>query len=170
MDLKSAIARLEHNGSAIAGMFTGIDDHQARWKPTPDDWSLLEVMAHLHDEEREDFRTRLDILLHRPDASWPPIDPQGWVIEREYNKQDPHRTLRDFLRERDQSLAWLASLRTPDWSSSGSTPWGSTMSAGEMLHCWLAHDMLHLRQMAELHYRFIAHSTAPGSVAYAGDW
>ena len=44
------------------------------------------------------------------------------------------------------------------------------MAAGQMLHCWLAHDMLHLRQMVELHYAFIAESAAPGSIDYAGDW
>ena len=65
MDLDSAIARLQHDRTAIAGLFSGVDERQARWKPSADDWSLLEVVIHLYDEEREDFRVRLDILLHQ---------------------------------------------------------------------------------------------------------
>jgi hypothetical protein len=170
MNLKSAILRFDLDKAVISGLFAAADDQQARWKPTPHDWSLLEVIAHLHDEEREDFRTRLDILLHRPEVPWPPIDPQGWVSERHYNERDPQQTLAAFLEERDRSLDWLNSLNSPDWSSSGSTPWDSTMSAAEMLHSWLAHDLLHIRQMCELQYKYLAAYSAPGSVEYAGDW
>ncbi len=170
MLLEMAIARLENDAGAIASLFTGVDDAQARWKPSPADWSLLEVVAHLYDEEREDFRTRVDILLHRPDAAWPPIDPPGWVTERSYNERDPETALADFLRERAQSLTWLRSLEAPGWSSTGKTPWDATMTAGQMLLSWLAHDMLHLRQMAELHHRYIEAAAAPESVDYAGGW
>jgi hypothetical protein len=170
MDLEYAISRLEHHRDAIATLFSGIDDTQMRCKPTPEDWSLLEVMAHLHDEEREDFRIRLDILLHRPQDPWPPIDPAGWVTKRHYNELDPEQALSEFLRERSQSLSWLRSLEAPDWSSTGNTPWNETMSAGQMLYSWLAHDMLHLRQIVELHYHLVAESAAPASVDYAGGW
>ena len=44
------------------------------------------------------------------------------------------------------------------------------MTAGQMLLSWLAHDMLHLRQMAELHHRYIEAAAAPESVDYAGGW
>lgn len=170
MDANRAILRFQHNRDAIQALFSGVDDEQARHKPSPQDWSLLEVIAHLYDEEREDFRTRVDILLHRPEDPWPPIDPPGWVTERKYNEREPLTALQDYARERNRSLAWLASLESPDWSSTGSTPWGGTMSAGEMLYCWLAHDMLHLRQMVELHYHLLESAAAPGSLDYAGGW
>ena len=69
-------------------------------------WSTLEVVCHLYDEEREDFRQRLDIILHRPEAKWPPIDPVGWVSARKYNERDLAQSLAEFLargaRERAQ--------------------------------------------------------------------
>jgi hypothetical protein len=170
MDLRAAVVRLEHDADAIAALFSGISDEQARWKPTAADWSLLEVICHLYDEEREDFRQRVDILLHTPDAEWPAIDPQGWVAERNYNAQDPTTKLSDFLQERRRSVEWLSGLDDVDWSSSGQSPWGDVFTAGQMLRCWMAHDMLHLRQMAELHYRYTEAFDGPGSVDYAGGW
>ena len=44
----------------IQAVLAGVDAEQARWKPDADSWSILEVVCHLVDEEREDFRTRLD--------------------------------------------------------------------------------------------------------------
>ena len=50
---------------------------------------MLEVIiCHLQDEEREDFREHLDLILHRQSEDWHMIDPQGWVVERKYNEQD----------------------------------------------------------------------------------
>ncbi len=68
--------RLRANAAVIAALVAGVTDEQARWKPDPAQWSILEVMGHLADEEVEDFRTRLDLTLHRPEAEWPRIDPQ----------------------------------------------------------------------------------------------
>lgn len=170
MNLNDAVLRLMRDRVAITALIADIDDAQVRWKPAPEEWSLLEVIGHLYDEEREDFRPRLDILLHRPDAPWPPIDPVNSVREHRYNKRDPDEVLDAFGNERDVSLAWLRSLRSPDWTATARTPSGSTISAAEMLHAWLAHDMLHIRQMAELHHKFIAASIAPSSIEYAGEW
>ena len=39
-----------------------------------------------------------------------------------------------------------------------------------MLAAWVAHDLLHLRQLVELHYAWTAQQLQPYSVAYAGDW
>jgi len=170
MDMQVVTDRMRHNAEALAALFAGVDDEFARWRPAPDEWSLLEVMGHLYDEERDDFRTRLDILLHTPEKPWPPIDPPGWVTERRYNVRDPQKALQDFLDERDKSIAWLRSLESPDWSSEATSPWGRTMTAGQMLRCWLAHDLLHVRQMAEIHHRRLEAIEGTAAVEYAGGW
>ena len=74
--------RLSKNTEPIQSLLQGVAEEQTRWKPTSEEWSILEVINHLYDEEREDFRTRLDLLLHHPGQPWPEIDPEGWVVER----------------------------------------------------------------------------------------
>lgn len=76
---------------------------------SPDKWSILEVINHLHDEEREDFRQRLDLVLANPEQTWPRIDPQTWVTSRGYNERDLSSSLNNFFTERENSLSWLNS-------------------------------------------------------------
>jgi len=45
------------------GLTKDINTELAIWKPAPDKWSILEVVNHLYDEEREDFRQRLELVL-----------------------------------------------------------------------------------------------------------
>lgn len=169
MNLDFYIARLGDNVQVFEGLLGGVGEAQARWKPAPERWSILEVLNHLYDEEREDFRRRLDFTLHRRGESWPPIDPQGWVAERRYNERDLGQSLLNFTREREQSLSWLRDLSEPDWQSSYEHTRG-VLTAGDVLASWLAHDFLHVRQLARLHYEYVSLVAAPYQTAYAGDW
>ena len=169
LGLNHIMDRMRANADAIAALARDVTEAHMRWKPSADAWSLLEVVNHLYDEEREDFRTRIDYLLHRPGEQAPPIDPEGWAVARSYNQRDPRESLDAFLRERVSSLEWLRGLQDPNWDAEYQAPWG-VLRAGDLLVAWLAHDHLHLRQLNELHYAFLAQQAAPYSVEYAGDW
>ena len=110
MDLTDITKQMANNAATIRSLSQGITDEQAQWKPDPDTWSILQVINHLYDEEREDFRVRLDYILHRPGEPWPDIDPQGWVEHRGYNQRDFNQSLSNFLAERESSLNWLKGL------------------------------------------------------------
>jgi hypothetical protein len=170
MNSEAFIAQLETSAGMIRQLVEGVSAEQAGWKFAPKRWSILEVTVHLLDEEREDFRTRLDLLLHKPSAPWPPIDPQGWVTQRGYAQRDLDQSLQDFLKERAHSVRWLRGLDSPDWTAAKKHPVAGSMTAGDMLSSWVAHDFLHIRQLARLHWEFIRHGAQPYSVAYAGDW
>lgn len=170
LPLDIALTRLTANAEAIGAFARSASDEQARWKPTPEEWSILEVVCHLYDEEREDFRTRVDYCLHRPADDWPPINPQGWVTERAYNQRDPREALENFLRARRQSLDWLKSLVNPNWESGHTHPQFGSAKAGEILAAWVAHDYLHLRQLNHLHWQYLSLSAPAFSLEYAGGW
>ena len=169
MDFELLKQLLARNAERIGALVRGVSPEQARWKPDPDSWSILEVVNHLYDEEREDFRVRLDIILHHPDQPWPPIDPPGWVTERKYNERDLEGSLSHFLAERRRSLEWLDTLDVPDWEASYEAPFG-LIRAGDMFASWVGHDGLHSRQLVELHRAFILHSGEPYALDYAGPW
>ena len=132
MDFEFCLSQLAHNSRRIRALVEGVTDAQARWKPDADSWSILEVACHLLDEEREDFRVRLDITLHRPQEPWPDIDPEGWVTARRYNDGDLASVLSAFLKEREASLAWLEGLAADDWNTLYVSPFGQ-MAAGDLL-------------------------------------
>jgi hypothetical protein len=170
MNYEALIQQLAADAGRVRELAGGVSDEQARWKPAPDSWSILEVVNHLYDEEREDFRVRLDAILNRPGAPWPPINPQGWVAERDYNSRDLGQSLEAYLEEREKSLDWLKSLDEADWEKAEPTPWGGTIKAGDMLSAWVAHDIHAMRQLSELHYAWTQRLAEPYSLAYAGEW
>jgi hypothetical protein len=160
---------MAENAAAMQALVQGVTDQQARWKPDTESWSILEVVCHLLDEERSDFRVRLDLTLYRPGEPWPGINPQGWVTERRYNEQDLEASLAAFLQERDSSLAWLRSLAHPNWDRTYDAPWGP-IAAGDLMAAWVAHDLLHTRQLVELRWALTRAELGPHSVDYAGKW
>ncbi|MBL8097056.1 MAG: DinB family protein [Anaerolineales bacterium] len=168
MNLPFFIAQLQTQGNAIIQLVGGLTPAQARWRPKPSDWSVLEVLNHLIDEEREDFPARLRVVLSGTAARWSPIAPQAWVKQRRYNQRDLAESIAAFRAERAGSLKWLRALpaRTP-WRR----PYAhGDLTAGDLLTAWTAHDVLHLRQLNELRYALITRTGRPFSPVYAGDW
>ena len=169
MELDRFISQMADDAQRIRALAEGVSDEQARWRPDPDSWSILEVVNHLLDEEREDFRAFLDLILHRPGEPRPGINPGAWVAERGYNERDLGESLLGFLAAREESLAWLRGLPSPDWEAIYEAPWGP-IRAGDVFAAWVAHDLLHIRQLVELHWAYTTHQLQPYEVDYAGEW
>jgi hypothetical protein len=169
MEFHTLVQELRNSTEMIRALLAGIAPEEARLKPNAETWSILEVVCHLYDEEREDFREHLDFILHRQNEEWHVIDTVRWVTERSYNQQNFAEMQQNFFAEREKSLAWLDGLHNPDWEISYTTPF-RTISAGEMFACWAAHDNLHIRQLVELRRARIENITQPYSLEYAGDW
>ena len=163
------IDQLGENAGRIAALVKGVSPEDMRWKPDPSSWSFLEVINHLWDEEREDFRVRLGITLDGAGQEWPPIDPEGWVTSRRYNARDFDLSLAGFLSEREVSLLWLRSLGDVNWDAEYEASFG-VMRAGDLLASWLSHDYLHTRQIVELHRARGLARSGIYLAKYAGDW
>jgi len=169
MEFQTLYPELVNSTEMIRSLINGIGQEQAQVKPDAESWSILEVICHLYDEEREDFREHLDFILNRQNEEWHVIDPQSWVTERKYNEQDFSQMQEKFNTERRKSLEWLKGLENVDWDTTYTSEYGS-MSAGEMFSCWVAHDNLHIRQLVELRRSYIERITQPYQIQYAGDW
>lgn len=173
MDLSPVVHRLRAGADVFRALTRDVSADQARWKPGPDAWSILEVVCHLADEEVRDFRTRLDLLLHDPDAPWPPNDPEGWVVEERYNERSIEPELARFLAERERSVAWLDALHVPSaaWEHTHPGTFVGAVTAGDLLASWVAHDLIHVRQINRLHRQYLEAVVLPGrDPAYAGRW
>jgi len=109
------------------------------------------------------------LTLFDPEKDWPSIDPPGWVTARGYDQREIQPSLNNFLVERETSLAWLRELEAPNWENRHLLPNGSR-SAGDLLASWLAHDFLHIRQLARLHWQHAGSIAAPHHTEYAGPW
>ena len=169
MNVNKSASQLEHQGSAILSLTEDISDRDVRWKPDTESWSILEVLNHLVDEEILDFRRHLAHILYTPQQPWPEIDPQGWVTQHAYNQRSLSQSRKNFQTEREASIAWLLERPSADLDASIDLDWGS-LTAGDMLASWLAHDLLHIRQLVELRYQLTAINVQTYEILYAGKW
>jgi hypothetical protein len=130
-------------------------EDQARWKPDPETWSVLEGHRPPPGRGTGGFSrpagNHLERFLRKPGL--PSTRRAGWLPE-EYNRRDLASTLNDFLVEREKSLSWLSGLDNPDWEAVYQARFGP-IRAGDMFAAWAAHDLLHLRQLVELHWAYL---------------
>jgi len=170
MNFTEIYQELVNSTEVIRALTANIPQEDTQSKPTPETWSILEVICHLYDEEREDFREHLDFILQRKDAEkWEALDPEIWVVSRKYNEQSFEEMRTSFFEERRKSLDWLIDRSNADWDITCETRFGP-ISAGDMLTSWAAHDNLHIRQLVELKRHQIENLTRPYEIIYAGNW
>ena len=168
--LDEIICRLTGNVEVLRALIQNISSEQAQWKPNPDTWCMKEVMEHVYNEERKDFRQHLKELLSDPPHPWGEFDREPYISVADYRQ-----ALVGFVIEREASIAWLKSLKSLVWDAAIQVPFGPAgdmlvFSAGDVLVSWVAHDILHMRQMIELQYAWNEKQASPYSVQYAGGW
>ena len=152
---KNIICELERNIKVFKALLSESTEEVILWKQSVEKWCLLEIVCHLYDEEKEDFRARVKHILENPELPLKPINPVGWVSERKYLQQNYVEILGKFLSERKQSVAWLKNLNHVNWSNVHKHPKLGDLSAKMIFANWLAHDYLHIRQIIRLKYDYM---------------
>jgi len=169
MDTNYIISELEKNKFVFSELLKNLELDLIDWRPIPEKWCLLEIICHLYDEEREDFRARLTNTLDNPGQELNPIDPVGWVTSRKYMEQDFNTKLEEFIKERDNSINFLQQLKEPKWNNFYKHPKFGNLSAKMFFTNWLAHDYLHIRQIIKLKFDYLCFTTDE-KLNYAGEW
>ena len=169
MDISLIIQDLSKNKETLHALLTMVEDEEILWKADPSMWCLLEVVCHLYDEEREDFRARANHLLQHPGVPPPLFDQLAWVTERKYIEQDYRERLKEFLSERAKSIQWLQSHQSASWHNAFHHQKLGVITAGYYLTNWVAHDLLHMRQILKIKYLYLQDSGGM-DLSYAGNW
>jgi hypothetical protein len=166
-DLDRLVVQHEAFPPAVARLLHGVDPRTLRARETERRWSPLEILAHLADEETEDFRPRAQAAA--AGGSLPgAIDPAGWVVQRAYNDKDPLRVLADFESERRRSCAWLRGLDPAVLGNALEHPRLGRMRCGDFIAAWRMHDLLHLRQLGTALAILTARELEDWRIDYAG--
>jgi len=170
-DARAIRDRLAYFPAALRATVAIADERDWRWKPAPEHWSILEVCAHLLDEEHEDFRPRAELTLRDPTQEWPKFDLENVATIRRYNEKDPYEVLDAFAAAREKNMAWLDDIiKDADWTRAKIHPTYGPLAAGMLLASWVAHDALHLRQIAKRLHDLATRDAGPYTVIYAGEW
>ncbi|HTL82222.1 MAG TPA: DinB family protein [Bacteroidia bacterium] len=169
MNHGAIITKLEESIPFFRALLENTGKEESEYRIAEGKWTIVEVVSHLYDEEREDFRTRLKSTLEDPAKEFAPIDPAGWVRERNYSANKLEEKLPAFFAERKNSIGWLRSLQQPKWTNAYDHPKFGKMSAEMFLSEWYSHDLLHLRQITSIRYHY-HRKKCGGQLTYAGTW
>jgi hypothetical protein len=165
--LAAARADLARVPDVLVGLLGGLDATAWRTRPAPGEWAPVEIVCHLRDEETEDFGARARVIAEGG-ARFTRIDPERWAIERRYLDEDGPRALAAFRERRAASVVFLAGLAPGRLGRAVERPSGGALSGLDLLAAWVAHDRLHLAQLAATLARGWAERWAPLRADYAG--
>ena len=164
------LRRLENFPPLFVAAIQGVTEDEARWQPDPGAWSIVQILGHMVDEECDDFRPRLLSTITDPEATWPAIDPEGYVVARDHQNAPVAELLQTWQAERRASVEALHALGEVNWDQSYAHPQLGPLRAGDLLLSWVNHDHLHLRQVAQRLYQLANRDGAPFRCDYAGPW
>ncbi len=123
-----------------------LSDDDLRRRPSPDDWSALEVCCHLRDyAEIEGQRVRR--LVEEDEPALEAWDEQELAAERNYQGDDPGR-VRTALRAFWGGLAYqLEGLTDAQWERAGTHPERGVITVRSRTERQVAHAKAHLGQI-----------------------
>jgi DinB superfamily len=165
--LTEARAQLAAFVPALERLLGGLDAGAWRARPAEKEWAPVEILCHLRDEETEDFGARLRVIVEGG-PGFAPIDPPRWAVERAYLDADGPAVLTDLGRRRAATLVWLGGVPPERLTRAIEHPGAGRLSGLDLLAAWVAHDRLHLAQLAAALARTWTTRWAPLRTEYAG--
>jgi hypothetical protein len=151
----------------LRALLDGLDAALWRERPTAAEWSPVEIVCHLRDEEAEDFGARVRVVVGGGQR-FAPIDPERWAAERRYREADPAAALAAFDQRRAANLEFLATVPAERLRATVTQPATGALSGLDLLAAWVTHDRLHLTQLTATLARLGARRWAPLRADYAG--
>jgi hypothetical protein len=146
---KEALAVQAATADAIARLIDGVPGAALSARPSPDRWSVREIIAHLADSEIViGFRMRL--ILGSPGVAVAAYDQNSWASSGHYDRRDPKQSLEQLRVLRDGNLALLASLDKEQWSHYGMHSERGRESIEHIARMTAGHDVNHLRQIEQI--------------------
>jgi hypothetical protein len=119
------------------------------YRPSPDEWSVTEIICHLRDVDREIHLPRLHSLIIEKEPFMPGVVSDDWAIERDYQAQDGKAALAALAATRAELLDLLPPAGSLIWQRRGRHTFFGPTSFLELVCLALEHDILHLTQTAE---------------------
>lgn len=163
-DVRADLARLP---AVLRALLDGLETSLWRERPAATEWSPVEIVCHLRDEETEDFGARVRVVVAGADR-FVPIDPERWAVERRYRDADPPAALAALCERRAANVEFLTTVPLERLRQTVTQPGTGPLSGLDLLAAWVTHDRLHLTQLTATMARLGARRWAPLRAEYAG--
>ncbi len=133
----------------LARLVKGVPTAKLRKRPSPDKWSVAEILAHLADVEIV-VGWRMRSILGAPGTPIQAFDQDAWVTAGHYAKRDPRKSIELHRVVREANLALLKSLSSDQWKHYGQHAERGQESIERIVGMIAGHDVNHLRQIERI--------------------
>lgn len=137
------------SATKLARLIKGISIARLRQRPTPDQWSVAEILAHLADSEVV-CGWRLRAILGAPGGAIEAYDQNAWALAGHYATRDAQESIALFRAMRKANLSLLKSLTPQQWSQSGIHAERGKESIEHIVSLIAGHDLNHLQQIERI--------------------
>jgi hypothetical protein len=162
VDLSEAVAILTRTPATLDALLRGLPEGWIQAHEGGESWSAFDVVGHLIHGDQADWLPRMRIILEHGEGR--PFEKFDRFAQFEGSKG---RTLDSLLDEfaalRRRSLTDLAALglTAGDLSRTGTHPALGTVTLGQLLATWVAHDLDHVVQVARVLGRQYSEEVGP---------
>jgi hypothetical protein len=150
MNLDEATAVLARTPSVLDALLTGYPPEWIHRNDGPGTWSAYDIVGHLLEGEFANWLPRAEMIIeYGTERTFEPFDREA-MLGREREPVDG--LLSRFRAARTASLDRLSALglAAADLDRVGTHPEFGTVTLGQLLATWVAHDLTHTAQMAEV--------------------
>src|SRR5271154_3331616 len=92
---KHCLEILRSTPARLKAVLKGVPKAVLLWTPAPGKWSILEIVCHLRDMERDAYLARYRRILAEDTPSLPDIDGDTLSLENDYRAQKVAEVVRD---------------------------------------------------------------------------
>ncbi|HUQ49113.1 MAG TPA: DinB family protein [Terriglobales bacterium] len=151
INLKDAVAILERTPAVLDVWLRGLPKDWTTQNEGGETWSPFDVVGHLIHGELTDWIPRMRRLIEHGESK--PFDPFDRFAQfRESEGKSLEELLDRFAALRKNSLAALLALKLDDqaFAKTGRHQVLGTVTLGELLAAWVAHDLTHINQISRV--------------------
>ena len=130
----------------LAALLSGVPAEKLSNRPSPDKWSVAEVLAHLSEAEVTAF-WRYRQMLEFDGCPLAPYGQELWAKLGGYAQRNPEESLQLFRLLRQANLQMFDRLTPDDWQRHGMHAERGEMTVKELALQIAGHDINHLAQI-----------------------
>jgi len=149
-ELKKQLEAAEKSPREIAAAVSGLSEKVLRFKPAPDKWSILEILAHLVDIETL-YAYRMRQILADRDPVIAPIDQDDWARNLGYMEESPAELIALYGLNRHHNASLLRRLKPSDLDKTAFHPESKEkVTLASYVEKMGRHGANHLQQIEQL--------------------
>jgi DinB superfamily len=152
-EFQDVVSFLEETPRHIRQFAAEMSEQDLRWKPSNDEFSVVEQVCHLCDLEREGYSARIRKMLTENQPKLPDFDGSRIARERDYNQQDFESAFQEFASEREENVRVMKTLSPDQLNRSGVLEGVGTITLERLFQLMREHDQSHRKELKELQER-----------------